>query len=158
MFLYDQNRLFCFSFHNGSHLNNFAWPDCFWEYADCVCLFSCPWFAHKVLFQHVENLVGFSGDMNSVPLFHIPSDELWFTTYKGSKVMLFGVKILINMMRCHFTRNTFLIFYLMIKEAQYLKPSEMYWIWPISLSPQVHDIMKKLKLPKIDTQAYSDNR
>ena len=46
----------------------------------------------------------------------------------------------------------------MIKEAQYLKPSEMYWTWPLSLSPQAHDIMKKLKLPKIDTHAYPDNQ
>ena len=46
----------------------------------------------------------------------------------------------------------------MIKEAQYSKPSEMYWIWPLLLSPQAHDIMKKLKLPKIDTQAYTDNQ
>ena len=72
--------------------------------------------------------------------------------------MLFGIKMLINMMRCHFTSNAFLIFYLMIKEAQYLKPSEIYWIWPLSLSPQALDIMKKLKLPKTDTQAYPDNQ
>ena len=72
--------------------------------------------------------------------------------------MLFGIKMLINMMRCHFTSNAFLIIYLMIKEAQYLKPSEMYWIWPLLLSPQAHDIMKKLKLPKTDTQAYPDNQ
>ena len=72
--------------------------------------------------------------------------------------MLFGIKMLIKMMRCHFTSNVFLIFYLMIKEAQYSKPSEMYWIWPLLLSPEAHDIMKKLKLPKIDTQAYTDNQ
>ena len=40
--------------------------------------------------------------------------------------MIFGIKMLINMMGCHFTSNAFLIFYSMIKEAQYLKPSEMY--------------------------------
>ena len=72
--------------------------------------------------------------------------------------MSFGIKMLINMMRCHFTSNVFLILYLVIKEAQYLKSSEMYWIWTASLSPQAHDIMKKLKLPKINTQAYTDTQ
>ena len=61
VFLQDQARLFCFSFPNGSHLNNFVGQDCSWEYADCVFLLPCLWFAHTVLFQHIENLVGFSG-------------------------------------------------------------------------------------------------
>ena len=112
----------------------------------------------RYFFNMLKILSVFLKGMKSVPLFHIPSDELWFTTYKGSQVMLFGIKMFINMIRCHFTSNTFLIFYLMIKEAQYLKPSEMYWTWPLSLSPQAHDIMKKLKLPKIDTHAYPDNQ
>ena len=72
--------------------------------------------------------------------------------------MIFGTKLLINMLSSHFIRNSYEISYLMIKEAQYLKPSEIYWIWPLSLSPQAHDIMKKLKLPKIDTQAHPDNQ